>query len=126
MQGRYITHQALRAFGAQERITSVTSFKPKSPFVRDDSELRTVRPVSDLNQLYPEFAISRGATAKARIGRWLEEQEAKYRAGEPFDVAANKAFLTELAAFVQQTNQEIVEPDQVPRGIIEDMHLADA
>jgi hypothetical protein len=36
LQGRYIEHQALPA---------VTSFRPQSPFVRDDSMLRTVRPV---------------------------------------------------------------------------------
>jgi hypothetical protein len=51
LQGRYITHQALRALGAKERSTAVTSWRPRSPFVKDDSELRTVRPVSDLNEL---------------------------------------------------------------------------
>ncbi|PVH91173.1 hypothetical protein DM02DRAFT_546313, partial [Periconia macrospinosa] len=32
LQGRYVTHQAMRARGGKERITSVTSFRPKSPF----------------------------------------------------------------------------------------------
>ena len=56
LQGRYITHQALRALGAKERITAVTSWRPRSPFVKDNSELRTVRPVSDLTELYYDFA----------------------------------------------------------------------
>ena len=30
LQGRYIVHKALRAYGSTERITSVTSFRPKN------------------------------------------------------------------------------------------------
>lgn len=126
MQGRYLTHQALRAFGAQERITSVTSFRPKSPFVRDDTVLRTVRPVSDLNLLYAEFAMVRLATMQARVKQMQEEVEVQYDAGANFDAGAVKEFLADLGTLVEKTNREIVEPKQVAVGMVEEMHIANA
>jgi hypothetical protein len=51
LQGRYIDHVALRALGSKERITAVTSYRPKDPLVKDDSILTTVRPVSELSEL---------------------------------------------------------------------------
>jgi hypothetical protein len=72
LQGRYIDHIALGAFGAPERVTmvgtrisisgceiinnrrQVTSFRAKDPIIRDDSVLTTIRPVANLNELYYE------------------------------------------------------------------------
>ena len=39
LQGRYIEHQALRALGQRERITMVTSFRPRSSSLPDDTVL---------------------------------------------------------------------------------------
>jgi hypothetical protein len=126
MQGRYITHQAMRALGAQERITSVTSFRPKSAFVKDDTELRTVRPVSDISELYYDFAEYRLGMMAARIEREREEMAARRRAGGAFNTMAHKTFLKNAIAFVGQTNGEIVEEDKVEKGFIEEMNLANA
>lgn len=52
LQGRYIEHQALRALNSRERITLVTSFRPRTPIIHGDIVLNTVRPVSKLPDLY--------------------------------------------------------------------------
>ena len=121
LQGRYITHRALRAVGATERITAVTSFRPRSPFVKDDSVLRTVRPVSDLEELYPEFAEYRLEIMEQRIRRAREEMRARREAGERFDTQGHKAFLQESADFLAHTNRELVAEDEVQTGFIEPM-----
>ncbi|KAH7355837.1 hypothetical protein BKA66DRAFT_389040, partial [Pyrenochaeta sp. MPI-SDFR-AT-0127] len=125
LQGRYITHQALRALGAKERITAVTSWRPRSPFLRDDSELRTVRPVSDLNELYYDFYEYRLGIMEQRIRRALEDMQARRQIGKKFDTNGNKSFLAESTAFMTHTNQEIVEEDQVCRGSIETVDIPD-
>lgn len=123
LQGRYITHRALQAKGAKERITAVTSFRPRSPFVKDDSVLRTVRPVSNLSELYPDFAEYRLEIMQQRIARELEELRARRTAGEPFDTRDHKAFLQESADYMELTNNELVLEDEIQTGFIEPMRV---
>jgi hypothetical protein len=52
MQGRYINHVALNAFNTQERVTMVTSYRVKDPNVKDESVLTTIRPISQLDEMY--------------------------------------------------------------------------
>ncbi|KAF9517640.1 hypothetical protein BS47DRAFT_1290641 [Hydnum rufescens UP504] len=59
MQGRYIRHSALNAFGAPERVTMVTSFRARDPEVRDESVLTTIRPISKLDPLYFQWVAYR-------------------------------------------------------------------
>jgi hypothetical protein len=125
LQGRYITHQALRALGAKERITAVTSWRPRSPFVKDDSELRTVRPVSDLKELYPDFAEYRLDIMEQRIHFAKEELRARRKAGKKFDTLGHKAFLKESAAFLAHTDHELVAEDEVQAGFIETINVPD-
>jgi len=125
LQGRYITHQALRALGAKERITAVTSWRPRSPFVRDDSELRTVRPVSDLNELYADFAEYRLGIMEQRIYRARKEMRARREAGQQLDTLGHKAFLHESAAFLNHTDGEPVEEDKASFGFIETLDVPD-
>lgn len=125
LQGRHITHQALRALGARERITAVTSWRPRSPFLKDDTELRTVRPVSDLNELYFDFAAYRLEIMEQRIRRAREDMRASRQLGEKFDTKGHKSFLTESTAFMAHTNHEIVEEEQVFKGSIETVDLPD-
>lgn len=87
--------------GAKERITSVTSFRPRSPHVPDDTVLTSVRPVSDLSELYYDFG--------------------EYR----LEISAFKKFLAEQEAFVKHTNQEIVEEDKVMVGHIDEVDYPD-
>ena len=115
MQGRYITHQALRALGAQERITMVTSFRPKSPFLADDSVLTTVRGISDLSELYYEFGRYRLEIMEERIRAQLKKLRDMHDAGKKTDTKALKAFFEESERFIRHTNTEMVpEEDVVP------------
>jgi hypothetical protein len=125
LQGRYITHQALRALGAKERITAVTSWRPRSPFVKDDSVLRTVRPVSDLTELYPDFAEYRLEIMEQRMRRAREELRARREAGLKFDTSGHKLFLQESAAFLAHTDGELVAEEHVQRGFIQTIDFPD-
>lgn len=123
LQGRYIEHQALRALGSTERITMVTSFRPKDPMVRDDTVLTTVRPVSDLSELYYQFGEYRLVMLVERIGNQLSVLRGAKQAGIRTDVLALKKFLQEQQDFLHHTNNEIVEEQLVTKGEVDDSHL---
>lgn len=116
MQGRYITHQALHALGAQERITMVTSFRPKSPHLRDDAVLTTVRGISDLSQLYYEFGHYRLEILEERIRAQARKLRTDHAAGKKTDTRMLKAFLKEQLEFLEHTNSEIVQDEDVVAG----------
>jgi len=120
MQGRYITHQALRALGAKERITMVTSFRPRSPHIRDDSVLSTVRGISNLSELYYEFAEYRLANLEERIRAKLKALRENHRAAKKLDTSMLKAFMKEQKEFLEHTDHEIVLDEQVAAGHIEE------
>lgn len=125
LQGRYITHQALRALGTKERITSVTSFRPKSAHLADDSVLTTVRPISDLSELYYDFGEYRLEILEERIRSMLHELKANRRAGKRIETAGFKKFLDQQTAFLNHTNREIVDEDKVQIGYMEEENLPD-
>ncbi|KAF5860690.1 hypothetical protein ETB97_001258 [Aspergillus alliaceus] len=57
MQGRYIEHQALKAFGGRERTSMGTVLRPKSPFVYDDeTTIKPLLPTTHKNTLYYLYA----------------------------------------------------------------------
>lgn len=125
LQGRYITHQALRALGSKERITAVTSFRPRSPFLKDDSVLTTVRPISDLSELYYDFAEYRLEMMEERIRKERREMIARRRAGKKFDTVGHKKFLDESIAFLEHTDNEILEESKVTPGFVEETNIPD-
>jgi hypothetical protein len=59
MQGGLINHVALKALGDGERITMVTSFRPKDPHMPDSSNLGNVRKVSEKGALYSQWSVYR-------------------------------------------------------------------
>jgi len=59
LEGPYIEHKALRAFGSKERITSLTSFRPRNLYLPDKTVPTTVSPVLTLDQLYGQYAEDR-------------------------------------------------------------------
>lgn len=75
LQGRHIEHQAAAAFGSKERITAVTSFRPHWYDDEDTSVLTSVRPVSDLRELYRQFVTYRLGIVKEHIAKVLESLE---------------------------------------------------
>ncbi|MCJ1307897.1 hypothetical protein MMC25_001545 [Agyrium rufum] len=123
LQGRYIEHQALRALGTTERITMVTSFRPKSPNARDDTVLTTVRPVSNLDELYFQFVEYRFEILEERIRQQLKAMRDAKRACRKFDTTATKAWIVQQLQFLDHMNKELVENDLVTTGVIDDSHL---
>ena len=123
LQGRYIEHQALSATGTTERITAVTSFRPKSPHIKDDTVLTTVRPVSDLQELYFQYNEYRLEMLQERIKHELETLRSQKGKHGRFDLKATKGFLKEQADFLTIMNTQMVDEDQVTKGSVGESHL---
>jgi len=124
LQGRYIEHQALRAFGSQERITMVTSFRCRSPFIKDDTVLNTVRPISNLSDLYGQVVEYQLENMEARVRRMLKRTRASMRVGKT-DVKAIKEFLNFELDALTHLNKEIIEEDKVKKGALAEMIAAE-
>ncbi|CAE6467547.1 unnamed protein product [Rhizoctonia solani] len=77
LQGRYIDHVALGAYGAPERVTMVTSYRAKDVMVKDESVLTTIRPWSTyrLDLLSERFKMKSDAfkTKRKQQSPWGEE-----------------------------------------------------
>lgn len=123
LQGRYIEHQALRALGMTERITMVTSFRPRSPNLPDDTVLTTVRPVSDLSELYSQYSEYRLEILEERIRNQLRSLRDNRRYGKKVKVEALKQFVLDQEHFLAAMNKEIVSEALVQMGNIDDSHL---
>ena len=123
LQGRHIEHQALRALGATERITMVTSFRPRSPTLPDDTVLTTVRAVSNLQELYFQFSEYRLEILEERIREQLKKMRETKRGCKKLDTKTLKRFLKEQESFLLHMNDEIVLDEQVKMGNIDDSHL---
>jgi hypothetical protein len=116
LQGRYIEHQALRALGTTERISMVTSFRPRSAHVRDDTVLSTVRAISDLPELYFQYSEYRLEMMEERIRAHLKEIRDRKRAGRGFNTAATKKFIASQEDFLAVMSREMVDEDKVIKG----------
>lgn len=107
MQGRYIQHQALKAFGGRERISMVTCFRPKSPHVRDETVLTGVRAISYKEQLYAQYAEYRLEMLEERIRSKLKDERERGRGNGRFDVEGARKWLMEQRDFLDSMVQEI-------------------
>ena len=123
LQGRYIEHQALRALGTTERITMVTSFRPRSHTVKDDTVLTTVRPISNLSELYYQFSEYRLEILEERIREQLKTLRETQKTGRKMKTKDLKAFLREQEVFLAHMNKEMVDDEHVTKGSIDDSHL---
>ncbi|EXJ79527.1 hypothetical protein A1O3_07806 [Capronia epimyces CBS 606.96] len=66
MQGGSIHHAALKQHGAGERITMVTSLRPKDPLAIDGTTLGRVKIVSDPDALFKQWTTYRMDVVSAR------------------------------------------------------------
>lgn len=105
--------------GAAERITMVTSFRPRNPLERDDTVLKTVRPISDLSELYFQFAKYRLEMLEDRVRHQLRELVDAKTAGRTVPTSKLKAFLAEQEKFLAHTNHEIVQDEDVVKGVLD-------
>ena len=105
----------------------VTSFRPKSAFVKDDTVLTTVRAVSDLSELYSQYTEYRLEMLEERIRAHLKEIRDRKRANRRFNTAATKRFIAEQQDFLAAINREVVDEDKVIKGFTDaDAHLLSA
>lgn len=125
LQGRYIEHQALRAYGGQERITMVTSFRPRSAGIRDDTILSTVRPISNLSDLYGQTIEYQLENAETRIRQMLKNVRESMKAGAT-DVQSIKAFLDFEIKTMSHLQDEIVDEALVVKGLFPGLDADDA
>ena len=123
LQGRYIEHQALRALGSTERVTMVTSFRPKHHTFRDDTVLTTVRPISNLSELYYQFSEYRFEILEERIRNQLKTMRDAERSGRKLNTKALKAFLLDQELFLAHMNKEIIDDELVTKGSVDNSHL---
>ncbi|KAG4430941.1 hypothetical protein IFR05_013579 [Cadophora sp. M221] len=119
LQGRYIEHQALRAYGSQERITSITSFRPRDPLIRDDTRLTTIRPISNLIDVYTQVEDYQLENLKARIDAELAKMRQDKGSGK-YDCERFKAFAREAVRVLQHLDNEIVDEALVKKGSVVD------
>jgi hypothetical protein len=126
LQGKYIEHQALAALGTTERITMVTSFRPRNPILRDDTVLTTVRAISNLPELYGQFSEYRLEILEERIRLQLKEIRDARAAGRGVATTKLKIFLEEQERFLAHMNREMVDDEKVVMGSIDDSHLLNA
>ncbi|KAH7370941.1 hypothetical protein BKA65DRAFT_522461 [Rhexocercosporidium sp. MPI-PUGE-AT-0058] len=124
LQGRYIEHQALRAYGSQERITSITSFRPRDPLVRDDTRLTTIRPISNLVDIYTQVEDYQLENLKARIDAELANMRQDRGSGK-YNSVRFKAFAREAVRVLQHLDNEIVDEALVKKGSVVDVIQAE-
>ena len=94
----------------------VTSFRPKSAMIKDDTVLTTVRAVSDLSELYSQYTEYRLEMLEERIRAHLKDIRDRKRAHRRFDTAASKRFIAEQEAFLTAMSRELVDEDKVTKG----------
>lgn len=103
-----------------EWITMVTSLRPRSSSIKDDSVLTTVRPVSILGDLFAEYRFEMLQDRFRDANRFMRDRK---RARSQFGMASLKVFIREQIDFLEHMDREIVEADKVQKGVFDDSHL---
>ena len=101
----------------------VTSFRPKSAFIKDDTVLTTVRSISNLEELYSQYTEYRLEMLEERIRAHMKEVRDRKRARRGFNTALTKSFLREQEDFISTMLREMVDDDKVIKGYTDDSHL---
>ena len=101
----------------------VTSFRPKCHTLRDDTVLTTVRPISNLSELYYQFSEYRLEILEERIRNQLKAMRDAERSGRKMNTRALKEFLADQERFLAHMNKEMIDDDLVAKGRIDDSHL---
>jgi hypothetical protein len=101
----------------------VTSFRPKHPSYRDDTVLTTVRPISNLSELYYQFTEYRLEILEERVRNQLKELRDHRKGGKKFATIKMKQFLEQQEDFLAHMNKEMIEDEKVVKGDIDDSHL---
>ncbi|EXJ95776.1 hypothetical protein A1O1_00900 [Capronia coronata CBS 617.96] len=108
MQGRYIEHQALKAWGGRERISMVTSFRPKSPFIKDETVLAGLRGITDLSLLYHQYAEYRFQVLEARFREKRQMLLQNWNDTGKFDLEDTRSFIDGQKRHLEDLLKELV------------------
>ncbi|GJC83357.1 hypothetical protein ColLi_06195 [Colletotrichum liriopes] len=107
MEGKYVEHQALKAFGGRERISMVASLRAQPPFMKDEMVLADVRTTSNLSYLCHQFSEYRLKILEECIRDRLKKERQREVAKRPFNVLEMRAFLEEQQRFLEHTLGEV-------------------
>lgn len=115
MQGRYIEHSALKAFGGRERISMVTAFRPKSSHVLDETVITPLFDLTPVTMLYHQFAEYRLENLEERVRDQLKVIRRNHEAKKEFDVMGARKWLHDQRDFIDYTLKQLVEnPEAMP------------
>lgn len=78
LQGAYIEHTALPTWNMPERVTIVTSFRPRDPTLLDDTTNKHTRDESNLTELYYQWTTYRLDVLAQRARIAVEALREKY------------------------------------------------
>ena len=109
MQGRYLNHAALKDFGGRERISQITSLRPRSPLAKDESVLTGVRPISNISDLYTLWTRYRLENLQARVTEKLKQERERISFARDFDIQEMRYWFLENIQYMQATLDEIQE-----------------
>lgn len=87
----------------------VTAFRPKSPFMKDESILTGVRGISVLSDLYNQYTQYRLEILEERIRARLKQERRRELAKRRFDTADVRNWLTEQKDFIESMLEELYE-----------------
>jgi hypothetical protein len=104
----------------------VTSFRAKSPHLPDDTNLRTVRGISDISELYYQFAKYRLEILEARIRDQMKRLDNAHTAGKRTNTKALKRFLEEQERFIHHMNSEMLPDEEIVAGHQPELNIPNA
>jgi hypothetical protein len=107
LQGRYVQHAALKAIG-KERISFITAFRPKSPFVKDEMVLTGSRPISNQSELVYDYCTYRADVLEIRFREHAKKLREQQAAGIKFNPDAVREFLQEQKEMLEATLLEMI------------------
>ncbi|UPL01936.1 hypothetical protein LCI18_012870 [Fusarium solani-melongenae] len=107
LQGRYVKHAALKAFG-KERISFITAFRPKSPFIKDELVLTGSRPISNQSELVYDYCTYRADILEARFREHAKRLREQQAAGIKFNPDTVKEFIQEQKEMLEATLLEMI------------------
>lgn len=113
MQGSLVSHAALRTLGSGERITFVVSMKPKDPTQLDTSTLRTVKPISNVDELFRQWTGYRLDVLARRAEIIRERLQEEGRPAEETH-RLTKEWAQEQINYLQATVNEMDLKDYIP------------
>lgn len=107
MQGRYIEHQALKAFGGRERISIVTCLRARSPYVADECNPRCLLGITQMTPMFHQYSTYRLEHIKQRMSDKIDELLQRREEGQEFDIGKMRKFLANEKAYLEDMLAEI-------------------